>query len=252
VAHHRLIEAEFPVLSRSILSGASAQLRNAASLGGNIMQRTRCAYFRDTTMACNKREPGTGCAALDGLNRGHAVLGGSQHCIATHPSDMCVALAMLDTTVHVSDGNSSRQMPFAELHTLPDDHPEIETTLKPGEIIVAVEIAKHAIGRASHYLKVRDRASFSFALTSAAVGLQMTAGIITGARLALGGVGTRPWRAWKAEKSLLGKTAGSDSFQQAAAIALEGAQPQKYNRFKVELAKRTIVRAYEELRDGVV
>jgi xanthine dehydrogenase YagS FAD-binding subunit len=247
VAHNPLICETFPVLSQALLSGASPQLRNAATVGGNILQRSRCPYFRDTVTPCNKRQPGTGCSAIDGLNRTHAVLGVSDACISTHPSDMCVALAMLDTVVHVCDGVNDRQIAFTDFHLLPGKTPEIETVLKPSEIITAIEIAKSPMMRSSHYLKVRDRASFSFALTSAAVALQVAAGTIVNARLALGGVGTKPWRAVDAERSLAGKPATKQSFRQAAEIALADAKPAKHNKFKVELAMRTIVRAYEEL-----
>lgn len=247
VAHNELICNEFPVLSQAILSGASPQLRNAATIAGNIMQRTRCYYYRDTAMRCNKRAPGSGCDAIDGFNRIHAVLGGSQNCIATNPSDMCVALAALDAVVHVQSGGTSKQISFVEFHRLPGDHPEIETVLQPGDVITAIEIAKSNLARNSHYLKVRDRASFSFALSSAAVALDSSLGTIRDARLALGGVATKPWRATGAEKGLVGKAASRDTYRAAAEIAMRDATPQKYNKFKVELAKRTIVKAYEEL-----
>lgn len=246
VAHNELIQKEFPVLSEALLSGASPQLRNAATVAGNMMQRTRCYYYRDTATRCNKREPGTGCDAVEGFNRIHAVLGGSQNCIAVHPSDMCVALAALDALVHVQSGNIMKEIAFVDFHVLPGDHPEIETVLKPGDVITSVEIAKSNLARNSHYLKVRDRASFSFALTSAAVALD-GGGTIGGARLALGGVGTKPWRAKEAEAALVGKGANRDAFRAAAEIAMRGAVPQKHNKFKIELAKRTIVKAYEEL-----
>lgn len=247
VAYHELICNEFPVLSQAILSGASPQLRNAATIAGNLMQRTRCYYYRDTAMRCNKREPGSGCDAIDGFNRIHAVLGGSQNCIATNPSDMCVALAALDAIVHVQSGGTSKQIPIIEFHRLPGDHPEIETVLQPGDVITAVEIAKSNLARNSHYLKVRDRASFSFALASAAVALDSSLGTIRDARLALGGVATKPWRAAGAEKALAGKAASRDAYRAAAEIAMRDATPHKYNKFKIELAKRTIVKAYEEL-----
>jgi xanthine dehydrogenase YagS FAD-binding subunit len=251
VAHHPLIISQLPVLSKALLSGASPQLRNAATVGGNIMQRTRCPYFRDTVLPCNKRQPQSGCSAIDGLNRGHAILGTSDSCIATHPSDMCVAMAMLDASIHLADGSSSRQVPFLQFHVEPGDHPDIETILKPGEVISAVEIGKAPLHCTSHYLKIRERASFTFALVSAAVALQVSSGIIKGAKLALGGVATKPWRATAAEQSLVGQSATSSSYLHAAEIALQGAKPRKYNKFKVELAKRTIVRAYEELQDAI-
>lgn len=248
VAHHQLIQTEFPVLSEAILSGASPQLRNAATVAGNIMQRTRCPYFRDTAMPCNKRNPGSGCPAIDGFNRMNAILGGSDQCIAAHPSDMCVALAALDAVVHVSDGTNKREIPFVDFHTLPGSQPDIETVLQPHEIILAVEVPKSDLARHSHYYKVRDRSSFSFAVTSAAVALTGEGGTITGARLALGGVGTKPWRCEKSEAELKGKAAGADAFKAAAELALAGAVPRKHNKFKVELAKRTIIRAFQELQ----
>lgn len=247
VAHDPLIMTNFPVLSEALLSGASPQLRNVATVAGNIMQRTRCYFFRDTTFRCNKREPGSGCDAIEGYNRIHAVLGGSQNCIAVHPSDMCVALAMLGAVVHVQSGNTMKDIPLVDFHLLPGDHPEIETVLKPGDVIVSVEVPKSDLNCNSRYLKVRDRASFSFALTSAAVALSGGAGRITEARLALGGVGTKPWRSVAAEQALVGKPANRDSFAAAAEVALREAVPQKHNKFKIDLAKRTIVKAFEEL-----
>lgn len=248
VAHSALIQKELPVISEAILSGASPQLRNAATVAGNILQRTRCYYFRDTAMPCNKREPGSGCPAIDGYNRIHAVLGTSSQCIATHPSDMCVAMAALDAVIRVSDGTATRDIPFVDFHTLPGDHPEIESVLKPDEVIVSVEIKKSELARNSHYFKVRDRASFSFAVTSAAVAVQVDGGKITAVRLAMGGVGTKPWRSPKAEALMLGKPATEETFRLGADAALADAVPQKYNKFKIDLAKRTISRAFEELQ----
>lgn len=248
VAHDPLIQSEFPVISQAILSGASPQLRNAATIAGNLMQRTRCYYFRDPVMPCNKNKPGSGCPAIDGFNRMHAVLGTSDDCIAAHPSDMCVALAALDAVVRVHDGSKHREIPLIEFHTLPGKNPEIETVLKPHEVITAVEIAKSDLARHSHYHKVRDRASFSFALTSAAVALLTDGGKIKEARLALGGVGTKPWRCQRSESALQGKTAEAASYRAAAELALSDAVPRKHNRFKVELSRRTIVKAYEELQ----
>ena len=249
VAYNELIQKQFPVLSQALLSGASPQLRNAATIAGNIMQRTRCYYYRDTATRCNEREPGSGCDAIEGFNRIHAVLGVSDHCIATHPSDMCVALAALDAVVHIQNGTTRKEVAFTDFHVLPGEHPEIETILQTGDVITGVEIAKSNLARNSHYLKVRDRASFSFALTSAAVALD-GASTIGGARLALGGVGTKPWRAAEAEAALLGKPANAESFREAAEIAMRTAVPHKHNKFKIELAKRTIVKAYEELAKG--
>lgn len=247
VAHHPLVNQEFPVLAQAILSGASPQLRNMATVAGNIMQRTRCCYFRDTAMRCNKRDPGSGCDALDGYNRMHAVLGGSDHCIAVHPSDMCVALTMLDSVVHLQNGSRLREIAFPDFHTLPGNRPDVETVIEDGEVIIAVEIRKSPLARHSMYLKVRDRASFSFALSSAAAALSTKSGIIHEARLALGGVATKPWRATAAEKFLAGKSAGKDSFSRAAELVMQGAEPRQHNAFKVALAQRTIVRVYEEL-----
>ncbi len=250
VAQNAQVQQSFPVLAQALLSGASPQIRNAASIGGNIMQRTRCLYYRDTALPCNKREPQSGCAAIEGYNRGLAILGGSSECIATNTSDMCVALAMLDAVLHLSDGKTERVLPFIDFHVIPGVTPSVETVLKANEVIVAVDVPYSATAKQSHYLKVRDRASFSFALTSAAVGLHVNLGVISSARLALGGVATKPWRAKEAEESLVGKPANSKSFRDAAELALIGSIPRKYNGFKVELAKRTIVRAYEELLNG--
>jgi xanthine dehydrogenase YagS FAD-binding subunit len=245
VAYHPKITARFPALSEALLSGASPQLRNMATVGGNLLQRTRCPYFRDGTSPCNKRAPGSGCAALDGYTRSHAVLGTSARCIATHPSDMCVALIALDAVVHTRGPAGNREIPVAELHTLPGDHPEIESVLVPGELVTHVELPVTPLAARSRYTKVRDRASFSFALASAAVALELRAGTIRDARIALGGLATRPWRAVEAERWLIGKRAALDSFRRAAAIALEGATPRDDNAFKVELGRRTVLRALQ-------
>lgn len=246
------VKERYPMVSQALLLAASGQLRNMATIGGNVLQRTRCPYFRDTAMACNKREPGTGCSALHGVNRGHAILGTSEHCIATHPSDLAVALAALDATVHVrggtSDGRSgSRTIPFAELHLLPGAHPERENVLRQGELITAVALPALPFARRSLYLKVRDRASYAFALASAAVALDLDGGTVRDARIALGGVATKPWRSREAERALVGRPATRATFRAAAEAALRGAVPREENGFKVELAKRTLVRALEEV-----
>ena len=250
LAHNEIIRARYPVLSQALLAGASGQLRNMATTGGNLLQRTRCLYFRDTAMRCNKREPGSGCAAIDGANRGHAILGTSDACIATHPSDMAVALVALNARVRILGPSRERVIPLTELHQLPGDHPEIETTLEHGELITAVEIPPLPFAVNSLYLKVRDRASFAFALASAAVALDVDAGTIRDARVALGGVGTKPWRSPEAEEMLRGRRAGVESYRAAAQAALEGAQPRRDNAFKVELARRTLVRALTRLQPG--
>jgi len=243
MADHVLIRSRYPVLSQAILAGASAQIRNMATTGGNLLQRTRCYYFRDTAAPCNKREPGTGCPALEGYNRIHAVLGGSDDCIATHPSDMCVALAALDAIVRVDGPHGERTIPFTEFHLAPGDHPDRETVLAPGELITSVDIPALAFATRSSYVKVRDRASYAFALASAAVALDVRGGAIHDARIALGGVATTPWRARDAERVLVGLTAHASSYRTAAEAALAHAVPRAHNRFKIELAKRTIVRA---------
>jgi xanthine dehydrogenase YagS FAD-binding subunit len=247
VAYHRLIRENFPVLSEAILAGASAQLRNMASTGGNILQRTRCPYFREAHAACNKRAPGSGCDAMKGYHRSHAVLGTSESCIATHPSDMCVALAMLDAIVSTqrADG-TSRRIPFNDFHLLPGETPERETVLERGELILHIEIERSKLSRQSHYLKVRDRASYEFALASAAVALDLEGDTIRVARVALGGVATKPWRSPEAEAALTGKPARNDAFRAAAEAAFANAKPRRDNGFKAELGKRTLVRALEE------
>jgi xanthine dehydrogenase YagS FAD-binding subunit len=243
LAHNEDVRTRYPMLSQALLAGASGQLRNMATTGGNLLQRTRCPYFRDTATACNKREPGTGCSAIEGHNRGHAVLGTSEFCIATHPSDMAVALIALDARVRVLGPGGERVIPISQLHRLPDDHPEIETTLAPGELIVAVDIPPLAFAARSLYLKVRDRASYAFALSSAAVAIDLHDGIIRDARVALGGVATKPWRSTAAEVALRGRAARRETYRDAAEAALVGAVPRRENGFKIELAKRTLVRA---------
>jgi xanthine dehydrogenase YagS FAD-binding subunit len=243
MARHEFVRARYPMLSEAILAGASAQIRNMATTGGNLLQRTRCYYFRDVSAACNKREPGSGCSALDGYNRSHAVLGGSEHCIATHPSDMCVALAALDAAVRISGRHGERVIPFSAFHAPPGDRPDRETALEAGDLITAVDIPATPFARRSTYLKVRDRASYAFALASAAVALDLRDGVIRDARIALGGVATTPWRARDAERALLGRTPDAAAYRAAADIALAGAVPRAHNGFKIELAKRTLVRA---------
>jgi xanthine dehydrogenase YagS FAD-binding subunit len=242
LAYHPLIRKRYPVLSQALLSGASPQLRNMATTGGNLLQRTRCPYFFDISFACNKRAPGQGCSAIHGYNRSHAILGVSDQCIATHPSDMCVAMAALDARIRVQGPEGERVIPFAELHLLPGETPEKENSLKPGELITAVDLPALSVASRSHYLKVRDRASYEFALASAAVVLVMEHGKIVSARIALGGVGTKPWRAEKAEQLLKGVPSAA-LYSAAADAALEGAKTYTYNGFKIELAKRTLIRA---------
>lgn len=251
VAYHPVVRERYPVLSEAILAGASAQLRNMATVGGNLMQRTRCSYFHDTAFACNKRQPGSGCAAIEGFNRIHAILGGSEHCIATHPSDMCVALVALDAVIQVQGPRGERSVPITDFHLLPGDTPHLETVLKHGEMITAVDLPAmpwRALGgkpplAVSHYLKVRDRWSYAFALVSAAVVLEMDGDMIQQARVALGGVGTKPWRALEAEQVLVGAPATEENFTAAADAAMQGASPRQFNGFKVELAKRTLQEA---------
>lgn len=248
LAEHGLIRERFPVLSEAILAGASAQLRNMASTGGNILQRTRCPYFREVHAACNKRVSGSGCDAMKGFHRSHAVLGTSESCIATHPSDMCVALAMLDAVVSTQKANGdTRRIPFNEFHLLPGETPDRETVLEHGEIILGIEIEPSRLSRQSHYLKVRDRASYEFALASAAVALDVDGDTIRAARIGLGGVATKPWRSPEAEAALTGKPVAKDTFRAAAEAAFAAAKPRRDNAFKIELGKRTLVRALEEL-----
>jgi xanthine dehydrogenase YagS FAD-binding subunit len=243
LSYHPYVIKNFPVLSEALLSGASPQLRNMASVGGNLMQRTRCPYFYNTDFACNKRVPGSGCAAISGYNRMNAVLGTSDKCIATHPSDMCVALAALGAIIHVQGAKGTRTIPFADFHLLPGQTPQLEHNLKQDELITHIEIPALQFSTRSHYLKVRDRASYEFALTSAAVALDIQNGIIKAARIALGGVGTKPWRSLEAEKALIGAPANEGTYKRAADMALTTAKPYKDNAFKIELAKRTLVRA---------
>ncbi|MFC8201598.1 FAD binding domain-containing protein [Streptomyces sp. NPDC057298] len=242
-----LIRTRYPVLAQAILHGASASLRNMATVGGNLLQRTRCMYFYDETAACNKRAPGTGCDAMGGFSRGGAVLGASEHCIATHPSDMAVALAMLDAVVEVESVRGIRRIPIAEFHRLPGDTPHIETVLAADELITAVELPPVAVASNSRYRKVRDRASYAFALVSVAAALALEDGVISEVRLALGGVGTKPWRASEAERMLLGGPATEEAFRRAAEAELAAAEGGPQNAFKIELAHRTIVATLRQL-----
>jgi xanthine dehydrogenase YagS FAD-binding subunit len=240
VAADRRVRERFPLLAQAILAGASAQIRNMATVGGNLMQRTRCLYFYDDAARCNKRVPGEGCDARDGFHRNHAVLGASEACVATHPSDMCVALAALDAVVTVRGKNGSRDIPLTAFHRLPGDTPQVETVLEPGELIIAVTVPPNGIAARSHYRKVRDRASYAFALVSVAAGLEMEAGRIKDVRIALGGVAHKPWRAERAETALRGRPATEAAFRQAAEAELASAQPLRDNAFKIELATRVI------------
>lgn len=251
VAEHPLVRSRYPVLARALLAGASGQIRNMATVGGNILQRTRCTYFYDDDGSrCNKREPGQGCDAIDGLNRIHAILGASPACVATHPSDMCIALAALDATVHLNGVAGKRSVPFTEIHRLPGDMPQIETTLQLGELITAVELPALPFAARSTYRKVRDRSSYAFALVSVAAALDVEGGTVRDVRLALGGVAHKPWRALTAEAALRGKPANVESFRAAAISELAEARPLEHNAFKVELAIRTITAVLQELTES--
>jgi xanthine dehydrogenase YagS FAD-binding subunit len=249
VANHHLVRQRYPLLSQAILFGASGQIRNMATTGGNLMQRTRCQYFYDEAARCNKRTPGAGCDAIGGFNRMHAILGASDSCIATHPSDMCVALAALDATVHVEGTGGERIIPINSFHHLPGDTPHVETSLREDELITAIQLPPLAFARHSRYWKVRDRASYAFALVSVAAALETEDGAIRNVRLALGGVAHKPWRAYKAESAMSGAKAGRETFQRAAEAELSHARGYGYNTFKIELAKRMIVSALSELAD---
>jgi xanthine dehydrogenase YagS FAD-binding subunit len=250
LAYHPLVEGRYPVLASAIMAGASQQLRNMASTGGNLLQRTRCHYFYDTATACNKREPGSGCSAIDGHNRMHAILGASEACIAVHPSDMCVALAMLDAKIHVSSASGDRVIAFADFHRLPGDTPQRDTNLNGGEIITAVELPPQGFARHYTYLKIRDRLSYAFALVSVAVGLELDGDIIKEGRFALGGVAHRPWRDSQAEAALRGQPANPATFARAADVLLRGAKGYVHNTFKIELARRCIARALTQAALG--
>ena len=248
LAEHLAVRTRYPVLSRAILAGASAQIRNMATVGGNLLQRTRCTYFYDTDGSrCNKRAPGSGCDAIEGFTRGHAILGASSACVATHPSDMCVALAALDATVHLQGRGGARTLPFTELHRLPGDHPEFDTVLEPGELITAIELPPLSFAANSTYRKVRDRASYAFALVSIAAALEIEGGVIKDVRIALGGVAHKPWRASKAEAALRGGPATEEAFLAAAVAEMADAVPLRDNGFKIALTKRTLVAVLGDL-----
>jgi xanthine dehydrogenase YagS FAD-binding subunit len=250
VAENRAVRTRYPLLARAILAGASAQIRNMATVGGNILQRTRCTYFYDAEGSrCNKRNPGQGCDAIDGFNRIHAILGASPACVATHPSDLCVALAALDAVVHLRGAKGERTLPLTEFHRLPEGHPEIETALEPGELITAIEIPATPFAVRSTYRKVRDRASYAFGLISVAAVLELDNGRVKDVRVALGGVAHKPWRASKAEAALGGQPATEENFRAAAEAELAGARPLRDNGFKIELAKRTMTAVLMELTE---
>jgi len=250
LAYHTVVERRYPMLSSALLAGASQQLRNMASVGGNLLQRTRCAYFYDIATPCNKRKSGAGCSAMGGLNRMNAILGTSEACIAVHPSDMCVALAVLEAKVHVSGPRGEREIPFADFHRLPGDTPQRETNLGAGELITSVELPARGFDTHYTYLKIRDRLSYAFALVSVAVGLEFNDGTIREARFALGGVAHKPWRRAEAEAALRGKPASETAFAEAADLALRNAQGFGHNDFKIGLARRTIIRALSQAAHG--
>ena len=250
LAYHPLVAQRYPLLASAILAGASQQLRNMASTGGNLLQRTRCAYFYDTATPCNKREPGAGCSARDGLNRMHAILGTSESCIATHPSDMCVALAALDAKVHVAGSGGERAMAFADFHRLPGTTPQRDTNLQPDEIVTAVELPARGFAKNYSYLKIRDRLSYAFALVSVAAAIELDGDTIKEARLALGGVAHKPWRDAGAEAALRGQTANPTTFAHAADLLLRDAKGFTHNAFKIELARKVIVRTLTQAARG--
>ena len=249
LAADRTIRSRYPVLSQALLSGASGQLRNLATTGGNLLQRTRCVYFYDTTTPCNKREPGSGCSAIEGHNKDHAILGASEHCVATHPSDMAVAMTALEAFVNVHGPDGERRILIEDLHRLPGDEPECDTTLEHGELITAVDLPPLDFAYNSKYRKVRERASYAFALVSVAAALDVEDGVVRDVRLALGGVAHKPWRATKAEEALRGEPAGEENFRAAAELELEDARPLRENAFKVPLARNVITRTLLELSE---
>jgi xanthine dehydrogenase YagS FAD-binding subunit len=250
LAYHPAVERRYPMLSSALLAGASQQLRNMASVGGNLLQRTRCAYFYDIVTPCNKREPGSGCSAIGGLNRMNAILGTSDACIAVHPSDMCVALAVLEAMVHVTGSRGEREISFADFHRLPGDTPQHETNLGADELITSIELPPRGFATNYTYLKIRDRLSYAFALVSVAVGLELDGGTIRDARFALGGVAHKPWRKADAEAALRGKAVNETAFAQAADLALRDAKGFGHNTFKIDLARRTIIRALSQAVRG--
>jgi xanthine dehydrogenase YagS FAD-binding subunit len=250
VAYDPSVKRRYPLLASAILAGASPQLRNAATMGGNLLQRTRCPYFYDIETPCNKRQPGAGCSAIDGINRNHAILGASERCIAIHPSDMCVALAALEAVLHVEGRDGTRTIPFAEFHRLPDDTPHIDANLSRDEIVVAVELPSEGFATNYTYLKLRDRLSYAFALVSVAAALRIEGGVVASARIALGGVAHKPWRNTDAEALLNGKPTTVDSFLPAANLIVREARAYQHNRFKIELARRAIMRALSQAAAG--
>lgn len=250
LAYHPQIERRYPVVSSAILAGASQQLRNMASTGGNLVQRTRCFYFYDVTTPCNKREPGSGCSAITGINRGNGILGTSESCIATHPSDMCVALAVLEAKVHVTGPAGDRVIAIGDFHRLPGDTPERDNNLERGEIITAIELPARGFAKNYSYLKIRDRLSYAFALVSAAVALEMDGDRIAEARVALGGVAHKPWRVPEAEAALRGQKADEAAFARAADLLLHGAKGYSHNEFKIDLARRTAMRTLKQAANG--
>jgi xanthine dehydrogenase YagS FAD-binding subunit len=251
LAWHPLVEQRYPMLSSAILAGASAQLRNMASTGGNLLQRTRCYYFYDVATPCNKRAPGTGCSAINGVNRQHAILGTSDACIATHPSDMSVALAALEAVVHVTGPQGERSIAFADFHRLPGDSPQYDTTLAGDEMVTAIELPAQGFAAYHTYLKLRDRLSYAFALVSVAAALELEGGIIAQARIALGGVAHKPWRNTEAEALLHGQAASAESFARCADALLHGARGYAHNNFKIDLARRAVVRALTQAANGM-
>lgn len=250
LAYHPLIEQRYPLLKSAVLAGASQQLRNMASTGGNLMQRTRCYYFYDIATPCNKRDPGSGCSAIAGVNRIHAILGTSQACIATHPSDMCVALAALDAKVHMTGPAGDRALAISDFHRLPENTPHVDTNLNRDEIITAIELPARGFAANYSYLKIRDRLSYAFALVSVAAALELDGQRISGARLALGGVAHKPWRVHAAEAALQGQIANSDAFARSAELLLHGAKGYSHNAFKIDLARRAVMRALTQAARG--